>query len=159
MLVGVTAQSVTAVEDVVTLSQLRVLVMISSRGPLNLNAVAQAMGVHPSNAPRACDRLVNAGLLDRRDSPSDRRNVSLDLTPAGRELVQTMVAHRRDAIAQVLQRMPETRRRALLPALRSFAAAGEGPVPSAWTMGWRPDDTPPAAGAGESITRPGAGFA
>ena len=103
MLVGVTAQSVSAVEDVVTLTQLRVLVLISSRGPLNLNAVAQAMGVHPSNAPRACDRLVNAGLLDRRDSPSDRRNVSLDLTPAGRELVQTMVAHRRDAIAQVLQ--------------------------------------------------------
>ena len=90
------------------------LVLISSRGPLNLNAVAQAMGVHPSNATRACDGLVNAGLLDRRDSPSDRRNVSLDLTPAGRELVQTMVAHRRDAIAQVLQRMPETRRRALI---------------------------------------------
>lgn len=144
VLVGVTAQSVSAVEDVVTLPQLRVLVLVSSRGPLNLNAVAQAMGVHPSNATRACDRLVNAGLLDRRDSASDRRNVSLDLTPAGRELVQTTVAHRRDAIAQVLQRMPESRRRALLPALRSFAAAaGEGPVPSAWTMGWPPDNTPP----------------
>lgn len=140
VLVGVTAQSVSAVEDVVTLPQLRVLVMIASRGPLNLNAVAQAMGVHPSNATRACDRLVNAGLLDRRDSPADRRNVSLDLTPAGRELVATMVAHRRAAIAGVLQRMTETRRRALVPALRAFAAAaGEGPVAEAWTMGWPPD--------------------
>jgi DNA-binding MarR family transcriptional regulator len=138
VLVGVTAQSVSPVEDVVTLPQLRVLVIISSRGPLNLNAVAQAIGVHPSNATRACDRLVSAGLLDRRDSPADRRNVSLDPTPAGRALVQMMVAHRRDAIAQVLQRIPATRRRPLVPALRSFGAAGEGPVPSAWSMGWPP---------------------
>ena len=86
-LVAISARSVTAVEDVVTPPQLRVLVMIASRGPLNLGAVARGLGVHPSNATRACDRLVSAGLVDRRDDPADRRNLQLQLTEDGRRLV------------------------------------------------------------------------
>ena len=57
------------VEDTVTLTQFRALVIIASRGPLHLAALADAMGVHPSNATRACDRLVAAGLLDRAGQP------------------------------------------------------------------------------------------
>ena len=49
-------------EDTVTLTQFRALVIIASRGPLHLAALADAMRVHPSNATRACDRLVAAGL-------------------------------------------------------------------------------------------------
>jgi DNA-binding MarR family transcriptional regulator len=61
LLVAIRAQSVAAVDDVVTLPQLRVLVMVSSRGPLNLGAVAAGLGVHLSNATRAVDRMVRAG--------------------------------------------------------------------------------------------------
>ena len=71
-LVGVAAQSVTEVEDRVTLPQLRVLVLVASRGSLNLNAVAEAMEVHPSNASRSVDRLVAAGLLRRTESIKDQ---------------------------------------------------------------------------------------
>ncbi|MFN2535463.1 MAG: hypothetical protein ABR528_09440, partial [Pseudonocardiaceae bacterium] len=52
VLVAVTAQSIASVEDQVTLPQFRVLVMIASRGPQNLTAVAQGLGVHASNATR-----------------------------------------------------------------------------------------------------------
>lgn len=86
-LVAISVRSVVAVEDVVTPPQRRVLVMIASRGPLNLGAVARGLGVHPSNVTRACDRLVSAGLLDRRDDPADRRNLQLQLTDEGRRLV------------------------------------------------------------------------
>lgn len=137
MLVAVSAQSVAAVGEVVTLPQLRVLVMVASRGPLNLGAVADGLGIHPSNATRACDRLVGAGLLDRRDDPADRRNLVLELTGAGRRLVGEMMDHRRTAIARVLGRMPDGERRALVPVLQSFAAAGgELPDSDAWTLGW-----------------------
>ena len=78
VLVGVAARSLAAVEDTVTLTQVRALVIIASRGPLHLTALAEDMGVHPSNATRACDRLVAAGLLDRRDNPADRRHLLLD---------------------------------------------------------------------------------
>lgn len=136
-LVGVTAQSVAEVEDVVTLPQLRVLVLVSGRGSLNLNALAEAMGIHPSNATRACDRLVAAGLLERRESAADRRNLELELTRAGYELVESIVRRRRTAIAAVLGRMPDSRRRGLVTATRAFAmAAGEASTGSAWKLGW-----------------------
>ena len=63
VLVAVSAQSVAAVQDELTLPQLRVLVMVASRREMNLGAVAEGLGVHPSNATRAVDRLVVAGLL------------------------------------------------------------------------------------------------
>lgn len=136
-LVGLTAQSVAEVEGVVTLPQLRVLVLVASRGTLNLSALAQAMGIHPSNATRACDRLVAVGLLERHDSPADRRNLSLTLTDAGRELVESIVARRRADIAAVLEHVPGSRRRGLVAAMTAFArGAGEASAASAWQLGW-----------------------
>lgn len=137
VLVAVSAQSVALIEDVVTLPQFRVLVIVTSRGPLNLGAMAEALGVHPSNATRACDRLVAAGLLDRRDDPADRRNLVLELTAAGRALVEQVMDYRRTAVAEILARMPDRQRAALVPVLQSFAAAGgEVPASSAWHLGW-----------------------
>jgi DNA-binding MarR family transcriptional regulator len=128
---------VAAVDDVATLPQLRVLAMVSNRGPLNLGAVATGLGVHPSNATRAVARMVGAGLLSRSDDPTDRRNLVLELTPAGQALVDKVMNERRSAIAKILNRMPASRRRALVPVLRSFAiAAGEVPAEAAWSLGW-----------------------
>jgi DNA-binding MarR family transcriptional regulator len=137
VLVAVSARSVAAVDDIVTLPQLRVLVMVASRGPLNLGAVARGLGVHPSNATRACERLVVAGLLERHDDPADRRNLVLELSIKGQELVDRVMDHRRDAIAAILDRMPANRRRALVPALLSFAAAGDEVADDqVWSLGW-----------------------
>lgn len=152
VLVAITAQSVAIVQEDVTPPQLRVLVMVAGRGPLNLNAVARGLAVHPSNATRACDRLVTAGLLDRRDNPEDRRNLVLELTEQGRELVETVMAHRRAAIETVLVQVPAIHRRALVPALRCFAAAGDVaaqiPDSEAWTLGWTSRRSAPADAIG-----------
>ena len=136
-LVAVAAQSVASVEGRVTLPQLRVLVMIASRGPQNLASVAAGLGVHASNGTRMCDKLVSAGLLHRSDDPTDRRNLILQLTPSGQELVQSMTEHRRTAIANVLAKMPAQLRSDLIPALLAFAeGAGEIPPGDAWALGW-----------------------
>ncbi|MGI8721983.1 MAG: MarR family transcriptional regulator [Geodermatophilaceae bacterium] len=57
--------------------------------------MAEAPGVHASNATRTVDRLVVAGLIDRRDSPADRRQLELTLTSKGRDLVESVMSHRR----------------------------------------------------------------
>jgi DNA-binding MarR family transcriptional regulator len=151
VLIAVTAQSVASLEDRVTLPQLRVLVMIASRGPQNLASVAQALGVHPSNATRRCDKLVEAGLLQRDEDPTDRRNLVLQLTLSGRQLVQQMTEHRRGAIENVLAKMPAPLRADLLPALLAFAqAAGEFPSSEAWALGWTTEQGPmPSSTAAE----------
>ncbi|MCA1835572.1 MAG: MarR family transcriptional regulator [Actinobacteria bacterium] len=137
VLVAISAQSVAQVEDRVTLPQLRVLVMIASRGPQNLSSVAQALGVHPSNATRTCDKLVEAGLIHRRDNPADRRNLILELTESGRQLLQTMNSYRRTAITNILAKMLPQQRSSLVPELLAFAdAAGETPDSQTWSLGW-----------------------
>ncbi|MGH3797732.1 MAG: MarR family winged helix-turn-helix transcriptional regulator [Pseudonocardiaceae bacterium] len=151
VLVAVTAQSMAALEDRVTLPQFRVLVIVASRGPSNLVAVAQGLGVHPSNATRACDRLVSAGLLDRRDNPDDRRNLVLELTAEGQRLVEEVTGYRRSAIEKTMARMPVEHRGALATFMGSFAeAAGEVSHTEAWMLGWTTER--PRAAEHERVT-------
>jgi DNA-binding MarR family transcriptional regulator len=125
VLVAVIAQSIAAADQTLTLPQMRVLTIVSRQGPLNLNAVAQSLGVHPSNATRTCNRLVEAGLLDRRDNPEDRRNVVLTLTPEGRDLWEGVMDHRRRSIEQVVRRLTPKEREQLAAGLTAFAAVAE----------------------------------
>lgn len=125
-LVGIAAESLGAVNDQVTIPQFRVLVLVYTRGPMNLSSVAAALDVNPSNASRTCDRLITAKLLDRKLSAEDRRNVTLTLKPAGRRLVERVTAHRRAAVERVLRAMNAEDRDMLATALSAFAdAAGE----------------------------------
>jgi len=138
-LVGIAAASIADVDEVVTVPQYRVLVMLHTRGPLNLAAVAAGLDVNPSNASRTCDRLSKAGLLDRRESPEDRRNVTLTLTAEGRRLVDKVTKHRRVAIERVLRNMSAAERDGLAKALGAFAtAAGEPSEDTVLTLGWHP---------------------
>ncbi len=126
VLVGVVARSVAEVEDLVSLPQFRVLVIIASRGSVNLGEVAEGLGVHPSNATRTVDKLVVAGLVRRSDDPADRRYLVLNLTSRGHDVVERVMNHRRTSIAVVMDNMAPSRRRTLASVLGAFAeAAGE----------------------------------
>lgn len=142
VLMHVAARSVTEVEDIVTSPQLRVLVFIATRGPQNPGDVAVELGVHPSNATRMSEKLVRAGLIERRENPGDRRYVQLALTKAGDELVQRVIGHRRNAIADVLAAMPPADRAAAARAFDAFArAAGVGPAEDGRFTLLQPDAT------------------
>src|SRR4029453_19273208 len=119
---AITAESVVQVGEGVTLPQLRVHVLASQPGHLNATGVAEALDVHLSSANRICDRLVQAGLLDRRDLPRDRRNVELTLTRAGERLLETLNEHRREVFARILARLDAAGRAAWPPALNRFIA-------------------------------------
>lgn len=137
VLVGVVARSIAKVEDQVSLPQFRVLVMVATKSPSNLSAVAEFLGVHPSNATRTVDRLVTAGLLNRRDAPTDRRHVSLTLTEQGQQLVDSVFSERRAAIQRVVAKMPRSKRQKLPAALECFAAAaGEIPEDDIGHLEW-----------------------
>lgn len=130
---GMTAASIARLNDVVTVAQLRILVMLSTQGRLNLGAVATALGVHASNATRTVDRLVKAGLLRRRDSPADRRQLELTLTERGAALVASVIADREAWARKVLSGMPPRHRSALVGVLGSFVeAAGATDIDDPW---------------------------
>jgi DNA-binding MarR family transcriptional regulator len=122
---AVTAQSLARAAPGVTLPQLRVLTVASEIGTLSNADVARTLGIHISNASRLCERLVQAGLLDRRDSATDRRQVELTLTDAGHHLVTTVTEHRRTAFTSILAGMEPAERRSLSEPLRAFVRSGE----------------------------------
>lgn len=139
-IIGIVAASLAGVEEVVTVPQLRVLVMVHTRGPLNLAAVAAGLAVNPSNASRTCDRLIHAGLLDRRESAVDRRNITLTLTAAGQRLVDKVTNRRREEIERMLRTMTPGERSAVGAAMAGFASAAGEPEDEARALAlmWPP---------------------
>lgn len=128
VIAGIVAESVAQAGEAITMPQLRALVLVATRPDINASAVAAALDVHPSNATRLLDRLVQAGLLERRDAASDRRNVELSLTPDGVRLVDSVMDHRRQAFERILARLRPAERQRLGAALHAFAdSAGEPP--------------------------------
>jgi DNA-binding MarR family transcriptional regulator len=123
LVTAVVARSLAQRDPGVTVPQLRVLVMIGSRGSANVSAVAEALGVNPSNASRTCERLVTAGLLDRRPARQDRRQVSLTLSPEGRRFIEGILGRRRAVFAAVAADMSTADQERLTQGLTAFLEA------------------------------------
>jgi DNA-binding MarR family transcriptional regulator len=131
-LVAVAEQSLGAAAEETTLAQYRALVVLASRGPQRLVDLARALEVTPPTAGRMCDRLVRKGVIRRHRARSDRREVQVSITRAGRQVVDQATARRRDLIAEILGRLPVRRQAAVAAAFQLFAAAA-GEVPdSQW---------------------------
>ncbi|TIH27373.1 MarR family transcriptional regulator [Subtercola vilae] len=128
VMMRVAARSVLEVEDRVTTPQLRVLMLIALNGLQSLGSVAAELGVHASNATRTCEKLVQAGLIARSDDPADRRFIQLELTSDGAGLVEQVLRHRREAMADVFAAMSPGEQSAVTASLEIFArAAGDEP--------------------------------
>lgn len=104
-------------------AQLRVLTIVAGNRHTNMSRLAETLGVVPSSASRLCDRLEATGLLRRVADPRDRREVRLLLTPAARRLLADVRERRRQALGEVLERMPPAARQDLRRALQAFEAA------------------------------------
>jgi DNA-binding MarR family transcriptional regulator len=98
----------------VSLPQLRVLVILASRGPQSPNSVARQLEIHPSNATRACDKLADSGLLTRHEDPDDRRLLQLTLTRRAEHLLEKIMDHRLQQISQLLAQVPPRAQATLL---------------------------------------------
>ena len=125
-LMGVVARSVAGVLEIVTLPQFRVLVLLDTSGPLRMGVLGEAIGVLPSTLSRAIDRIVEAGWVRRTTRPASRREVLIELTPAGQNLVTHALEQRRDNMAEILSVLSPDQKSAIVSAFELFArAAGE----------------------------------
>lgn len=142
LLVAVSARSLAGTEERVTLPQFRMLVVLATRGATKLVALADLLQVAPSTAMRMVDRLIAAGLAERKGNPDNRRETLLLLTEEGRRTVEHVTARRRSEIAAIVELLRPTERLALVEALNAFnEAGGEPPAATADTpdphpLGW-----------------------
>lgn len=138
-LVGVSARSLAQVEDAVTLTQFRTMVVLRAHGPARLNRLSDRLQVNASSTLRTVERLIGAGLVDRRENADDRREVVIELTERGQQLVDDVTARRRHAIEEIVRAMPDRQRHVLVKALLAFAEAADEPlalIDTATRLGW-----------------------
>jgi DNA-binding MarR family transcriptional regulator len=142
-LLTVWCQAQDRVERKVPNSQLRMLEVIMALEPVGLQRLGRELGLAASSASRLCDRLAAAGLVERAESPHDRRRVSVRLAPEGKHLLTELSEVRRGHLREVLVRMSPSGREALLRGLAEFTAvaspdrdqADERPRAGGWPSG------------------------
>ncbi|HEY2593524.1 MAG TPA: MarR family transcriptional regulator [Chloroflexota bacterium] len=97
-----------------------------SRGGVTVGTVAERLGVDPSRASRLVASAIRAGYLARVASQDDGRRSLLQLTEAGRALVETMHAHRQAEFGRAMRDWPERDRQEFARLLTRFTRAGTG---------------------------------
>jgi DNA-binding MarR family transcriptional regulator len=127
LLMAISARSIARVDETITIPQFRTLVILSVRGAINIKTLAGLLHVQRSTTGRMVERLVTAGLIDRRPHPASRREFVVELTSRGQEIVHAVTAYRREEIARVVRNMPERERYGLVSTLTAFTTAGGEP--------------------------------
>jgi len=82
--------------------QFRALIFVGSSPGTGLSDIAEALGLGLSAMSKMMDGLVQRGLVERQDNPSDRRQVALTLTPEGEKLVIAARRCTQELLAQKL---------------------------------------------------------
>lgn len=121
LLIAVSASSIAAVDETITIPQFRALVVLRESGPLNVTELADDLGVQPSTINRMVDQLQTADLVSRREEV-------LTLTETGNNAVTQVTQQRRKEIARIVAKMPPERRTQLVEALEALSEAGGEPA-------------------------------
>ena len=106
-----------------TPAQYRVLEYLGSNGPAKAVALVDALDVSQSTISRTCDRLVKKGLVSRRASRTDRREIRLSVTRLGFEALEALPLLRRKKVGEMLGKVPGQSRSQVTEALELLAGA------------------------------------
>jgi len=99
----------------------------SPDGFLTMTRLAGEVSLTSGGITRLVDRMVDAGYLERRSCPTDRRSVFVALTPEGdRMLTEATVEHLAGLDRHLIGPLTPGERGALASALRKLR--GDGPV-------------------------------
>jgi DNA-binding MarR family transcriptional regulator len=106
-------------------SQLKALHYLHERDDLSVKALGEQLGLSLAAMSRAVDELVQRGLTDRSEDPSDRRIKRLRLTEQGRALVLKMRELRMAGFEQFVATLSPKERAQLAKALEPILARDE----------------------------------
>lgn len=86
--------------------QFDLLSTLTEREGLSQQELAERLYVTKGNVSGLVDRMVEAGLVERRAIPGDRRSNALHLTPKGRDLAEKGIAAQRAYVHGTLGTLP-----------------------------------------------------
>lgn len=89
-----------------SIPQFDLLSTLTEREGLSQQELAERLYVTKGNVSGLLDRMVEAGLVERRSIPGDRRSNALHLTPKGRDLANQGIAAQRAYVMRTLGTLP-----------------------------------------------------
>lgn len=109
-----------------TLTQLGVLEAVLHLGPLTHRDLGRKLLTSPGNLTDVVDKLERRGLVARVRAEQDRRQVRVELTGAGRALIEDIFPRHAADIARAMGGLGRAELEALGRLLRKLGATGEG---------------------------------
>ncbi|MBN2906967.1 MAG: MarR family transcriptional regulator [Rhodobacteraceae bacterium] len=100
-----------------TAVQVRVLQIIAETGHSTPKAISSRMGVSQATMTTLIDRLVAKGLVDRRRSEADRRQMDILITPEGRAAVARAPDPLQDRYVAAFDALPDWEQAMIVAAL------------------------------------------
>jgi DNA-binding MarR family transcriptional regulator len=87
---GLPEQTSSLLDYDLTLQQLRAFAFVLGRGETSISKLAEALDIRPNVATGIVQRLVDRGLIDRREEPGDRRVRLLKVSDRGFALIDEL---------------------------------------------------------------------
>ena len=103
-----------------------VLEALLYKGPLPVNVVGKKVLLTSGSMTTAVDRLVERGLVARKDDPTDRRIRVVALTAAGRRLIKNAFARHQSHLDVVVGVLTRDERTTLVTLLRKLGKHASG---------------------------------
>ena len=103
-----------------TQTQWRALAFLSLNEGINQAGLADLLEVRPITLARLIDRMEEAGWVERRRDPEDRRAVRLYLTEQAGPLMEELTAHNRETLNLALNGISEKSQKQLINTLNTI---------------------------------------
>lgn len=112
-------------ETALTMQQLKVLLHLTAEGAVMSHVLAASLGTTPASVTGLVDRLVERGLVHRTEDPQDRRARLVELTAAGTDTVDRLLAAGASHRHELLSRLDLEALRAVATAFAALHRAAE----------------------------------
>jgi DNA-binding MarR family transcriptional regulator len=106
-----------------TMPQLKTLMCVAQGEATTSGTIARRLGVGLSTVTGIADRLVEQGLVGRREDPDDRRITRIVPTQRGQQLVDELLRYRDEQISALLARLSEEELKTVEQAFEYLLAA------------------------------------
>lgn len=108
-----------------TMSQLKVVLLLFISGPSRMSDIASALGVSLATATGVMDRLVERDIVLREGDPEDRRVVLCRLSNKGEKLISGLWQLSRERAGELMMALAPSQLLLITEALEALLQAGE----------------------------------
>ncbi|MEW6179401.1 MAG: MarR family transcriptional regulator [Chloroflexota bacterium] len=106
-----------AKEQGLSMTQMVALRHIHHNEDCNISQISEELGVTAAASSQLLDRLVQQGLVARRENPNDRRNKQLVLTEKGRQILTESTVARQQWLYELVNRLSDEEMEQIIRAL------------------------------------------